>query len=408
VVAFDTNAADLVPNDTNGALDVFVHNQQVKRGEGRAIDFTGTISDSDSTAWTGTVDFGDGSAPEPVVVDSAARTFTFSHAFPDNADYTLTVTITDAEGVSAVATGQVTIINVAPTVNAGGDVLTVEGTGFTSAGSISDPGAHDDPFSGEVNYGDGNGWEPLTVSGNAFVLAHTYADNGSYKVNVRIIDKDGGVGMGAMTVAVNNAVPVVSAGSDVVINEGDTYTQSASFTDAGVNDGPWEAWVSYGDPNDPGTVQIPITGNTFNLSHLYKENGIYKVIVSVTDKDGGTGFVVRKITVNNVAPSFIANSTSMISPSVLIMSSNFSDPGVLDTFSASIDWGDGVITANALIVERMYATYSYGIASGSHRYENAGTFRATLTVMDDDGGIVQRSATVVCTRPNIQLSCLLN
>ncbi|HEY1381893.1 MAG TPA: LamG-like jellyroll fold domain-containing protein, partial [Gemmataceae bacterium] len=106
-------------------------------------------------------------------------------------------------------------------------------------------------------------------------------------------------GIGA-PVAVSNVPPSVTAGGNVTLNTLGTFTRAGSFTDPGTDT--WTATVNYGD----GTGTQPLTLNadkTFSLSHNFATDGVYPVIVAVTDKDGGlgtAGFVatVNRFTVN--------------------------------------------------------------------------------------------------------------
>ena len=94
--------------------------------------------------------------------------------------------------------GAVNILNVAPVVDAGPDATILKRDNFVGPGSFIDPGA--DAWSATVNYGDGSGVQPLTLSGNAFGLSHVYSDAGSYTVTVTVTD--GSVAVGSDTVQV--------------------------------------------------------------------------------------------------------------------------------------------------------------------------------------------------------------
>ena len=56
-----------------------------------------------------------------------------SHVYADNGIFTVTVTVTDDDGASTSSTLTITVGNVAPTVNAGPNQVTVEGTAISLA-----------------------------------------------------------------------------------------------------------------------------------------------------------------------------------------------------------------------------------------------------------------------------------
>jgi DNA/RNA endonuclease G (NUC1) len=110
--------------------------------------------------------------------------------FTDNGTYTANLTVTDKYGATSQVTKTITVNNVAPQVAAFAGASILRGEVYEAAGSFTDPGA--DTFTATVNYGDGTGTHPLTLSGNSFSLAHTYATTGTFTVTVTITDDDGG------------------------------------------------------------------------------------------------------------------------------------------------------------------------------------------------------------------------
>jgi YVTN family beta-propeller protein len=117
-----------------------------------------------------------------------------------------TTTVTSAEIFGAARS----IDNVPPTVNAGDDATVRPGVTFTQTGSFTDPGA--DVWSATVDYGDGSGVQPLTLNADkTFTLSHVFpAGNYSATVTVTVTDDDGGSGVDAVVVQVDNISPTVT------------------------------------------------------------------------------------------------------------------------------------------------------------------------------------------------------
>lgn len=190
-----------------------------------------------------------------------------------------------------------------------------------------------------------------------------------------------------------NQAPVVSFAGSTTINEGDTYTGSGSFTDPDSTS--WSATVDYGDGS--GSQPLTLSGQNFSLNHVYKDNGTYTVSVSVTDDGGGTGTQTATVTVNNVAPT-VGTVTVTPSPahvnSTVNVNAAFSDPGTLDTHTATIDWGDGSSASNGTVTE----TNGSGTVAGTHTYTTFGTYTITVTVKDKDNATGQKTASVTVVK----------
>src|SRR5206468_3828410 len=123
---------------------------------------------------------------------------------------------------------------------------------------------------------------------------HTYADNGSYTVKVKVTDKDGGYGSATFKVNVANVAPSLTGQADQASNEGENHSFSlGSFSDPGA-DSPWAVSVDWGDGSPSTSFQItgsgPAAGTSLgSQSHSYLQDGSYTVTVTVTDKNSGSG-----------------------------------------------------------------------------------------------------------------------
>jgi hypothetical protein len=353
----------------------------------------GAITDPGADTVTSyVIHWGDGTDETFAGVPTGTKTHTYANG-PNN--YAITLDLIDEDGThTGAGTKGVTVDNVVPSVSAGNDATIDEGSAFSQSGSFTDPGA--DTWTATVDYGDGSGSQPLSLTGKTFSLNHTYADNGTFTVTVTVND-DAGSGTDTVQVTVNNVPPTVSAGADATINEGSTFTQPGSFTDPGTAD-TWTATINYGD----GSGNQPLALNpdkTFSLSHTYADNGVFTVTVTVTDDDGGSGSDTVQVTVNNVPPIVDAGADATINEGATFSSTgSFTDPGA-DTWTATVNYGDG--SGSQPLTLNADKTFSL-----SHTYPDNGLYTVTVTVTDDDGGAGVDTVTVTVNNapPTIPLS----
>src|SRR5262249_52266372 len=148
-----------------------------------------------------TIHWGDNTTPTSGTIAPAGPTFTVSgsHTYSEEGTYTISATITDVGGGSAMATSSAVVAD-APLTGAGTTVTPVTGTAFTGVmASFRDsaPGDHSADFSAVIDWGvaDARGKEVTsagTVRYNAgsgtYTVAgsNTYARDGSYAVGVTI------------------------------------------------------------------------------------------------------------------------------------------------------------------------------------------------------------------------------
>src|SRR5205823_2978307 len=159
----------------------------------------------------------------------------------------------DKDGGSGSATFKVTVANVSPTASLGNNGPANEGSPATvSFSGQSDPSGAD--TSAGFHYSiacDGLAGSLATTYAGATDGASkpcTFADNGSYTVKGRILDKDGGSNTYDTTVVVNNVKPSLSPPTDDTGVEGASKSFGlGSFADPGANDSPWHLHVTWGD-----------------------------------------------------------------------------------------------------------------------------------------------------------------
>ncbi len=99
------------------------------------------------------------------------------------------------------------------------------------------------------------------------------------------------------------------------------------------------------------------------------------------------------VEVTNVAPGVLAGADLSVSLGDAISATvaTFSDPGTLDTHTATVDWGDGT--------GGQPASVAGSAVQANHLYGTAGTFTATVEVTDDDGGVGMATFGVTVSPP---------
>jgi hypothetical protein len=411
----DTASDSLVVTVNNAAPGINAGaNQEATEGQIIQLD-PATFSDAGSRdTHNATIDWGDGQVEAGVIAEAPfgppgspggmQGTISGSHVYADDGEYVVTITLTDDDG--AQATGQATFTvfaaNADPAVDAGPNITVNEGDLVTLPAAFTDAGTADH-HSASVNWGDGEAsdaevtespfgppGDPAGMSG-AVSATHTYFDNGIYTGSVSVSDDDGGTGSDGFTVTVRNVAPIVTAGPDQSVDEGATVTVAGHFTDPGVGD-THTATINWGD----GTVEnaqivLGESGRIAFGSHLYVDDNVYTVTLSVRDNDGDEGSDSLLVTVRNTPPVTDAGPDRSVSEGVpLTLLASFTDLGAGDVHHGSIDWGDGTFTAG--IIEEQG---SGGTISGTHTYADNATFTVSVTIFDDDNASSTDTTSVI-------------
>jgi PKD repeat protein len=234
------------------------------------------------------------------------------------------------------------------------------------------------------------------------VVVHTYADDGIYTAKLKVVvnQPGGGTSRHFATIRVRNVPPVVNAGPDRTVNEGDVIPFTGSFTDVQYPDTHEATW-DWGDSQTPTAGVIsethtpPKSIGTVTASHAWGDSGTYTVTLSVRDEDGGVGQSTLTMNVLNVPPTVDAGPALYAYPcSVITLTAKFTDPGWLDTHTGTWEFGDCSPVQTAVIREQNKPPKGTGVAIASHTYECCGIYPATCVVTDDDGASGQDVAII--------------
>ncbi|WP_137846351.1 M23 family metallopeptidase [Microbacterium sp. 2FI] len=181
-----------------------------------------------------------------------------------------------------------------------------------------------------------------------------------------------------------NTAPTADAGGPYAVDEGSTVQLDGT----GSSD-PENAILSFSwSPAtrlDDGTIATPTydalddTVDEIDLT-VSDVGGDVTPALALTDTDTAV------VTVLNVAPTVTAVGDSIDEAGTATVSATFTDPGTLDTHTATIDWADGTPAEPVTIGELE--------AGVDHVYGDNGDFDVVVTVTDDDGGSGDDTAVV--------------
>jgi PKD repeat protein len=314
-------------------------------------------------------EFGDGASDEGGFVQ---------HAYADSGSFLVRLTVVDDRGGTAEQTRLVEVEAPNAPPNAHFFVSCTYTECLLDAGSSSDPEGELTDF--EWTLGDGN-------SANGKTVEHTYAEAGSYTIELTVTDAGGISDSRRSSISVNLPNEAPRAAFGVSCEALDCRFDASASHDP---DGDVTAWHwSFGDGH---------AAEGATAQHTFSGSGQYEVTLTVADNDGEQDSMSLLVAVEAAqeppesqdpfgpAPNEEPEALFEFECENLLCrfdASASSDPdGEVTTYQWDFD--DGT-TARGAIVE--------------HRFDAAGRYSVHLTVTDDDGDSDKRWRTVRATEP---------
>jgi PKD repeat protein len=350
------------------------------------------------------VDWGDGTSGDLATVNEnpgsasvpTTGTVSASHLYTDNGLYTVTLSICDDDAGCTASSFSVQVDNAAPNIEieAGsihpvdeGEAVTLPPTTFSDPGSV-------DTHTVLIDWGDGQVDSITPIDPGEITGSHAYADDGEFTITLTVCDDDEACDSAVLKISVLNVPPMVEAGPDQGIGEGDSLSLNATFIDPGTAD-KHTASIDWGDGNQ-GMGAVDSTTGSVSDFHVYRQDGSYTVAICVQDDDNGQGCDTLLLNVENLpplvqpGPDIVAKEGESFEASL----ATFQDPGVQDTHTAQVNWGDSLATESGQVNQ------AAGEVRGSHSYAAPGSYTISVTVCDDDGACASATLTAeVSTKP---------
>jgi FG-GAP-like repeat len=361
--------------------------------------FTVNNTTDTASAFTATIDWGDGTTSAGTVVGSnGSFTVEGGHAYADEGSPTAAVTITHtADNAQLALLGTVSVADT--------DNLTGHGRTFTFAPNQpltnvtvatftdTNTGNVAGDFTANIDWGDGT-VTTGTVSGSngtfSILGSHTYAASGDNTVTVFMNDDFPDA---AFASATSTAVSGFAGQIDATTTPEGTAINGtiASFADTTANlpASDYTATINWGDgTTTTGTVAGSNQSFSVQGTHIYADEGDFQATVSITRTTDnatiaptGTIAVLEADLLTGTSKTIGGQPGVLISNAVVATFSDVNTANVAGDFTATIDWGDGTVSVGT--VSGSGATFS---VSGSHTYVAAGQDILSVTLTDDDPG----------------------
>jgi uncharacterized protein (TIGR03118 family) len=363
--------------------------------------FSGTVASFNDantgrllTAYSATIDWGDGTPPTPATAITpnghGGYDISGTHTYADERFQNVSVAISDP-GSTITVVSRATIADIDTLTAAGSPVSGSEGTSITgTVATFTDTygGATADGFAASIDWGDGT-VTPGTVSLSAGVFTvagtHTYLDEGSF--NVKTIVQDIG---GTASATAQSTASMADADVFTMLPASVSAVATQSFTaalvtvvDANVNGqaGDFTASINWGDGM---TTNGTVVGGSGHLtvvgSHTYASEGPHSAIVTLIDDPPGTANATATVAVQVSDAPITLTPIAVSGPersSLSVPVASFTQPGSsagADSYTATIAWGDGTTTPGTV------TSSGAGFAiSGTHTYADERTYSISVT-----------------------------
>ncbi len=313
-----------------------------------------------------------------------------THSYAADGTYTVSLTVTDGQGVTDMVTQTVMVANTAPVATANAYTIAEDTAG---AGNVLNDGVPDSDVDGDVltvtaNSSPLNGTVTVAADG-AFTYSPTPDFNGPDSFTYTIGDGNGGSATATITVTVTpvNDVPVATPNSYTTLEDtalsGNVMLDGTPDSDV---DGDPITVVANTSPGI-GTVTMSPDG-AFTYTPAPDSTGLITFTYTISDGNGSSAKADVIVIIDPVNDAPVAAFTHSCTGLTCTFTDGSSDPRDIGGSIVSWSWafGDGAVSAEP---------------SPAHSYATGGNYTVSLTVTDNQGATdtVTQSVTVANTVP---------
>jgi hypothetical protein len=369
------------------------------------IPFTGvvaTFTDANTNAplsdFTATISWGNGNTSAGTVTPLGGGNFSVSgtNTYFQAGLFTLSVALTDVGGSTAI---------VVTTINVGSNSLPI------TLNALSINSTEGQNFSGVVaTFTDTT---PNTTPANSFnssggfaILGnHTYAEEGSYTLQVSLQSTSGATATAQSTAQVADA-RLFAAGTTINSSAGATFSGVvATFTDANSSAplSDFTATISWGNGNTSvGTITQNGNGSfSVSGSNTYGTAGTYPILVVINDRGGSTATATTTANVASMetgdqpltATGLNITATVGVAQDFMVAEFTDADPSAqTGSYAVPINWGDGTALAPGRVTQPGGPGMPFFV-DATHTYNTIGTFTVQVQIFDEAGAHAKTSST---------------
>lgn len=151
-----------------------------------------------------------------------------------------------------------------------------------------------------------------------------------------------------------------------------------TFVDAGTEDDLFGTFTFGDGSGGGGDIERLGPSGVLRVPHVFEDEGTTSLHACASDGQA-EGCVDTQVVISNVAPVVYAGPDTNVNAHYELAPASFTDPGVLDTHTATVNWGDGS-PSQPLAIDA-------GVMRSSHDYLADGTYTVEVCVTDNDAGV---------------------